>query len=125
MKQPSQISQENIPKGSGSDFGMQNFKESIKEYQNAGLGIENTIFLDAINVDELTKEDMEMWNKVESCILNEQSIKTTKPIIDEYHTQMKKEGNASRKNFAGFLENRSDIIEQQEYIDEQDKNMLE
>ena len=38
---------------------------------------------------------------------------------------MKKGGNESRKNFAGFLENRSDIVEQQEYIEEQDRNMLE
>ena len=125
MKQPSQTSQENIPKGSGSDFDIQNFKEVIKEYQKAGLEIQDTIFLNSINIDELTKKDMEMWNMVENVILTEKSIKSIKPKLDEYYINMKNFGNESRKSFAGFLENRSDRIDHQEYIDEQDRNLQE
>lgn len=86
------------------------FREEIRllkeaEQANKANKKDGTVNLLSVNVDELTLEDMEMWEAVKNYSVIEVSIK----VFEKYRAAARERGNQSRADFAGFVANKLSV----------------
>lgn len=75
------------------------FREEIQDLKTKERG---TVNLSGVNPDELTAEDMRMWEAVSRYSV----AKVPQDTFGAYRTAARSSGNKSRADFAGFLANK-------------------
>ncbi|MDO8483032.1 MAG: hypothetical protein Q7S86_04410 [bacterium] len=83
------------------------FREEIRalqavERENKKQEKGGTVNLLKVDVDELTVEDMEMWEAVK----NYSVVKVSTEVFEQYRVAARESGNQSRTDFAGFVANK-------------------
>lgn len=75
------------------------FREEIQELQTKEKVGGETVHFEALDVAELTGEDMKMWERYKDRTLTEEDF-------EKYKESVLKGGNKSRQYFVGFLANK-------------------
>lgn len=83
------------------------FREEIRLLKEAELANQtknknSTVNLLSVNVDELTLEDMHMWEAIK----NYSTVKVPTEVFEKYRVAVRESGNKSRADFAGFVANK-------------------
>jgi hypothetical protein len=110
-----------------SDKQLADFKETMREFKRqeelvAKLAVEGkqkftsaTWHFGEVNPDELTEEDMGMWEVVKTNLITSKSkddernripADTLLDIFKDYKANVKRSGNSSREQFAAFIANK-------------------